>query len=253
MGDWFTESFGEDYKVVYRHRNWENAMQEVSAMMGWIGLEQGSSVLDVGCGMGRHALALKGLGYNVTGLDLSKVLLEEARENDPEESIVWVNGDMRCLPFEDQSFEATVNLFTSFGYFKELEDNAQVLGEIERVLKPQGRYLIDFLNPSYLIKHLVPVTERVDEPTGLQIIEKRTIDAEFVVKHIEIKPPLDGVGNQAASRHYVERVRLISLEQFQMMLSDSGLILEKVYGSYDGSTYAEESSERLILTGRRTI
>jgi cyclopropane fatty-acyl-phospholipid synthase-like methyltransferase len=56
MGDWFTESFGEDYQIVYRHRNRENAEQEIGAMMEWMDLQPGSAVLDIGCGMGRHAL-----------------------------------------------------------------------------------------------------------------------------------------------------------------------------------------------------
>jgi cyclopropane fatty-acyl-phospholipid synthase-like methyltransferase len=75
MSDWFTESFGEDYKVVYRHRDREHAVREITAMIDWMNLQPGSTVLDIGCGMGRHAQALKSLGYDVTGLDLSEVLL----------------------------------------------------------------------------------------------------------------------------------------------------------------------------------
>ncbi len=252
MGDWFTESFGEDYKVVYRHRNSENAVREIGAMMEWMNLLPGSAVLDVGCGMGRHAAALRALGYSVTGLDLSDVLLSEARRNDPEGCVIWVNGDMRRLPFDDGSFDATVNWFTSFGYFEDFQDNVRVLAEINRVLKPNGRYLIDFLNPAFLKRNLVPVSERVDEPTGLHITEKRTIEADFVVKKIEVKSPVDRAGIQGSSRHYEERVRLISLEQFEQMLAETGLVLEKVYGDYDGSAYVAESSKRLILLGRRS-
>jgi ubiquinone/menaquinone biosynthesis C-methylase UbiE len=250
MGDWFTESFGEDYKVVYRHRNGENAAREIGAMMNWMNLRQGAAVLDVGCGMGRHALVLRDLGYEVTGLDLSKVLLNEARSAEAEGKISWVNGDMRSLPFEDGSFEAVVNWFTSFGYFADYGDNARVLHEIKRVLIPNGRYLIDFLNPSYLMRHLVPRSERVDEPTGLHILEKRAIEGDFVVKKIEVKPPMDQEGNQGAIRHYEERVRLIGLSQFEEMLEETGLSLESIYGDYDGSPYSAESSKRLILIGR---
>ncbi|TFE30654.1 class I SAM-dependent methyltransferase [Cohnella luojiensis] len=252
MGDWFTESFGEDYKIVYRHRNWENAKREIGAMMEWVNIPANSSVLDVGCGMGRHALALKALGYEVTGLDLSEVLLTEARSADPEYGVDWVRGDMRSLPFDCGTFDATVNWFTSFGYFVDDQDNLRVLQEMRRVLKPDGRYLIDYLNPSYLLRHLVPESDRVDEPTGLRITEIRTIEEDFVIKKIEVMPPRDDAGIQGPSRHYEERVRLIGLKKFQGLLMEAGLFLERVYGDYDGSEYDSESSKRLILLGRRT-
>jgi ubiquinone/menaquinone biosynthesis C-methylase UbiE len=189
MGDWFTESFGEDYQIIYRHRNRENAEREIGAMMEWMDLKPGSAVLDIGCGMGRHALALKSLGFDVTGLDLSEILLSEARRSDPEGTVVWVNGDMRKLPFEDRTFDATVNWFTSFGYFDEFQDNVRVLEEMNRVLKQGGKYLIDFLNPALLEYDLVPVSVRVDELTGVYITETRMIENDFVVKKIEVKYP----------------------------------------------------------------
>jgi SAM-dependent methyltransferase len=250
MGEWFTESFGEDYKIVYRHRNRASAEREIGSMMEWMELPSNAAVLDIGCGMGRHAHALRELGYEVTGLDLSEVLLSEARRSDHEGHMAWVRGDMRQLPFADNRFDATVNLFTSFGYFEAFDDNRKVLQEIKRVLKPDGRYLIDFLNPTYVIKHLVPQSIRIDKHTGLQITEKRTIENDFVVKKIKITPPVDSSGVIAQDRHYEERVRLISVGQFEEILNDTGLQLDAIYGGYDGSPYLSESSKRLILLGR---
>ncbi|RAU90976.1 bifunctional 2-polyprenyl-6-hydroxyphenol methylase/3-demethylubiquinol 3-O-methyltransferase UbiG, partial [Paenibacillus sp. YN15] len=122
MAAWYEESFGEDYLLVYKHRDLHGAQVEVKRMANWLRLPAGSRILDLCCGMGRHSVALADEGYRVTGLDLSKVLLAEARKLDNSGRITWVEGDMRRLPL-DGPFDAVVNLFTSFGYFEEEQEN----------------------------------------------------------------------------------------------------------------------------------
>ena len=61
MKPWYEQSFGSDYMLVYKHRDWENANKEASKMIAWLELTEGAHVLDIGCGMGRHALALSKL------------------------------------------------------------------------------------------------------------------------------------------------------------------------------------------------
>lgn len=246
MKPWYEQSFGSDYMLVYKHRNLENANKEVGKMIAWLQLAAGANVLDIGCGMGRHALALADIGYKVTGMDLSETLLEEAHRHDEDKLVKWVNGDMRELPFEACSFDATVNLFTSFGYFKYEKDNVNVLHQIRRVLKPNGSFLIDFLNPDYLEQTLVPLSERFDEETGLLIQEERFITNGWVQKKISITDPK----KKAGTRQYLEQVRLYKLDWFEQMLAASGLELDKLYGNYDGSLFDQTVSPRMIMTGR---
>lgn len=89
MTEWYEKSFGEDYLVVYKHRDFGGARKEVERMISWLGLPPGSKVLDLCCGMGRHSLALAEAGYEVTGVDLSEVLLREARSQTGAEQVTW--------------------------------------------------------------------------------------------------------------------------------------------------------------------
>ncbi|MBW7457330.1 class I SAM-dependent methyltransferase [Paenibacillus sepulcri] len=247
MTAWYEKSFGSDYMIVYRHRNWEQAVREVERMSSWLSLPGAAKILDIGCGTGRHSLALASLGYCVTGVDLSEVLLEQAREHDKEGQIeALIHGDMRRLPIPDGSFRATVNLFTSFGYFEDEADNHRVLKEIRRVLTENGQFLIDFLNPDYVRNHLVPHSRRVDGPTGLLIDEVRKIKNNCVRKQITIQPESDS----KAARIYEERVCLLSLEWFEHALAEAGLAIGRVYGDYEGNTYDQMESPRMIMTGR---
>ncbi|GGA43962.1 methyltransferase [Kroppenstedtia guangzhouensis] len=237
---WYEESFGEDYLLVYRHRNRARAGREVQAAAGWLDLEQGESVLDLCCGTGRHSIALDDLGLKVTGMDLSSVLLQVARESSRGRKIEYVQGDMRKLPFTDGVFDAVLNLFTSFGYFTEDDENEKVLSEMARVTRNGGRFLVDFLNRKAVESNLVPRSEREQE--GNRILEERWIDGDFVRKKITVT-------DHKGERHYQERVKMYDRDRMLAMMEAAGLTVDQVRGDFNGSTYSEDSP-RMIITGR---
>ncbi|MMZ64973.1 hypothetical protein D1872_273400 [compost metagenome] len=121
-----------------------------------------------------------------------------------------------------------------------------MLREIHRMLKPQGRFIIDFLNPAYTAAHLVPVSQRVDD--GQRIDEQRAIEHGYVKKWITIT---NEANPGEAPRRYVERIKLYSRETFEAMLVEAGLVLEQVHGGYDEERYDPERSPRMIMVGRR--
>ncbi|MBD0381634.1 class I SAM-dependent methyltransferase [Paenibacillus sedimenti] len=239
---WYQKSFGNDYLIVYKHRDLQGAYHEVKKMMDWLNLPQGAQVLDLCCGMGRHSIALSEFGYEVTGVDLSEVLLAEAVKMDVKSQVKWHQGDMRKVPL-DHTFDAVVNLFTSFGYFDEDSQNEQVFHEIHRLLKPNGRFIIDFLNPVFVQENLVPQSERSEN--GLTIRESRSIEEGHVRKRIVISQEGE------PDRHYLEQVKLYDRASFESMLLKAGLHIDHVYGGYDGQQYIPASSSRMIFIGHR--
>lgn len=104
-----------------------------------LGLPVGSRLLDVPCGQGRHAHLLAEAGYDVDGLDYSRDLLAVARKRGTGPNLRYSHGDMRRLPARWKNrFDAVLNLFTSFGFFAHPADDAKVIAEFARVLKPGG-------------------------------------------------------------------------------------------------------------------
>ncbi|MBC8079715.1 MAG: methyltransferase domain-containing protein [Gorillibacterium sp.] len=242
MEAWYEKSFGQDYLLVYKHRDMQGAQAEVHKMVEWLQLEKGADVLDLCCGMGRHSLSLTDLGYKITGIDLSDVLLAEARRLDKKGQVTWVKGDMRRIPLTGP-FDAVVNLFTSFGYFDNDEENGAVLREIARLLRIGGRFILDYLNAEDVIRHLVPNSERRDGDIVIQ--ESRSIEEGCVRKRIVLVEP------GKPDRNYLEQVRLYKLADFRRLLVGTGLRLDHVYGSYNGDTFTEDASKRLILVGTK--
>ena len=199
MKYWYKESFGEDYLLVYQHRSKEQAEQEVKQFIQWLALKPNDRILDLCCGSGRHTISLAELGYHVVGIDLSETLLKKAVVDSQGLPVTFIHGDMRQLPFVDHSFQVVLNLFTSFGYFEGNDSNLRVLKEMSRVLEPDGRFCIDFLNADYVREHLVPESKRIIGNTLIH--EVREIKGDTVIKMIRVVDP-------ANERVYYERVKM---------------------------------------------
>lgn len=241
---WYKDWFGEDYLKVYPHRDEKEARRQVKFVDEIIPLKYSWQLLDLGCGTGRHALELTRLGYRVTCLDLSSVLLKLAKQKSDEKDarIRFVRADMRFIPFAD-AFDAVLSFFTTFGYFKTDEENQKTLLSIRTALRKGGYFFLDYLNKAYVIKNLVPLDSR--ETADFDILQERHYNRaeERIEKTITLK-------ENGEERQYFESVRLYTLEEMKSMLHKAGLRLENVFGDFDGDVFYSESP-RLILVGRR--
>ncbi len=97
-------------------------------------LKPGYAVLDVGCAAGRDTRILKGMGFNAVGVDLAEKLIEIARVENPD--LKFVLGDMRKLPFDDESYQAVWASAVLHHVGK--SEMPAVLHEFWRVLAPGG-------------------------------------------------------------------------------------------------------------------
>ncbi|WP_167577707.1 class I SAM-dependent methyltransferase [Ammoniphilus sp. YIM 78166] len=236
--EWFEKSFQEDYLKIYAHRDEVKATQELEQLIPFLDIQPGKTALDLCCGQGRHSRWLAQLGLRVIAVDLSAVLLQEAIKQSLNLPVLYMRADAREIPFQEE-VDYVFNLFTSFGYFVEDEENEKVLKQASQALKAGGYFLMDYLNPEYLRAHLVPYSESKGE--DLEILQYRTVNEEFVQKRIVIKEQGE------SSRQYEERVKLYSLEQLQSMLIKQNFDILHVFGNYDATPYAADRSPRMIF------
>jgi SAM-dependent methyltransferase len=237
--DWFEQWFGEDYLHIYQHRDEKEAEHAIELIASNLAGREINSVLDLGCGAGRHTKALFERWWTV-GLDLSMALLKVARMESPDAP--YVRADMRELPFADESFDLVVNLFTSFGYFEEDSEHARVLACVCAATRRGGTFIIDFLNEGQVRRELVPYDERVEN--GITIEQRRAIssDDRFVEKRIRLRE---------RGKEYIERVRLLSAADLERMLSAAGFDVLKRFGDYSGVGWSENSPRTILFASRR--
>ena len=238
MKDWFEDWFGEEYLALYPHRDETEAQHAVEMIEAELHRKHVNRVLDLACGAGRHTRPLADRWWTV-GLDLSAVLLKVAHAAEPDGN--YVRGDMRVLPFADRSFDLCVNLFTSFGYFDSDAQHLRVLAEVARVVDVGGMFVLDFLNSESVGTNLVACDER---KVGDRVVEQRRIitsDGRFVQKTISLS---------GSEKKFIERVRLFSVEELEMMLEESGFRVAAKNGDYAGAPITSDSPRAILFAVR---
>src|SRR5262245_33582115 len=139
--DWFASWFDSThYHRLYAHRDEREAIALVDRLVDELQPRAGASMLDLGCGSGRHAWQLAARGFRVTGIDLSSESLAMARRRYGP-GIRLRRQDMR-EPFGSAAFEHVLSLFTSFGYFEDPADHRLVIGNIARSLTAGGTVVL---------------------------------------------------------------------------------------------------------------
>lgn len=237
IDNWFTDWFDSDhYHLLYKHRNDLEAEEFIQNLFDHLQLEAGCKILDLACGKGRHALQVHQLGFDVIGLDLSEESITHAKKFETN-GLEFTVGDMRHLQLSER-FDLTLNLFTSFGYFRNKGENTSVLKGLSEHLKEDGRIVLDYLNVKQVLKQL-PCKENILRGDIDFRTQKQLID-EFIVKDIEFHA--DGI-----DYHFREYVKWIDISQFKRYFESLGMKISETFGDYQLNPFDEDSSERLIM------
>jgi SAM-dependent methyltransferase len=235
--EWFSEWFNSPfYPILYKNRDWKEAEVFVSNLLTYLKPSQNDKVLDLACGRGRHSIFLSQYELDIVGMDLSKESIAVAKENE-KENLRFYEGDMRNS-FPEQNFDLIFNLFTSFGYFEDENDNIKVLQNIKKALKEKGSLVLDFFNPTQVIKKLIPYQTKNIQNIAFKI--EKYIVSKHIEKHIYIQ-------NEDKNYHFVEKVQLFSKNDFLKMFEKIGLKIQNIWGDYDLNTFDEKNSERMIF------
>jgi SAM-dependent methyltransferase len=255
---WYETAFAAHYPWLYRHRDDAEAKRCVQNLSRLAPLGDGP-VLDLACGEGRHLVHLAPLPPFAVGLDLSPALLTRARQRRQQCGCDFplIRGDMRRLPCRSSGFTAVLSLFTAFGYFGSLADHEGMVGEVARILTPDGHWFLDYLNCDAVTRELSGPTdqgqERQDPPFLIQ--EKRRLDRDPPrVRKSVFLWPLPGHEDEAAALgvapaglFYEERVALFSLAELDGLVARYGLQRVASAGGYAAEPLDPETSPRWLL------
>jgi cyclopropane fatty-acyl-phospholipid synthase-like methyltransferase len=192
--DW--EIFFDAHAPVYMENVFtKNTVEEVNFILEELKLPQGSQILDVGCGTGRHSVELAKRGYKVTGVDISSGMLSEAKITARKAGVEveWIKADASKFR-PSGSFDAAVCLCEgAFGLLGKdddpLEHELSILRNINKALKTNKRLILTALNGFRMIREhsQEDVEKEIFDPLTLVEISSQEYDTPEGKKKVWVK------------------------------------------------------------------
>jgi cyclopropane fatty-acyl-phospholipid synthase-like methyltransferase len=235
--EWFRTWFDSPYyKILYSNRSEEEAALFIDNLLAFIDLPDGSRLLDLACGRGRHSVYLNEKGYNVVGVDLSNNSISDAKKHE-NPTLHFLTEDMRSFEL-GVKFDGIFNLFTSFGYFQSQEENKKVLQRIKLHLKNEGHFVMDYFNATKVEKGLIPFETKTIQGVEFNISKK--IEDGQIIKTISFE-------GKEGKFEFQEKVQLLKATEILEMISGQGLKIVRTFGDYFLNEFDETNSDRIIV------
>ena len=220
--DWwasyFDASYLQEYEPIFSA---PEDRRDIARLIELLRLPVGARILDVPCGQGRHARLLAEAGFAVDGLDYSRHLLALAKAAGSR--VRYTRGDMRRLPPRwTGRFDAVVNLFTSFGFFLDPSDDAQVVHEFARVLAPGGVLVWHGASRDGVMAKFI-ARDWWQSNDGTIIAHERAFDPLSGIMSVYVR-------QGDAERQY--RIRLYTATRLAELFAAEGLVVEEAYDGW---------------------
>lgn len=272
MTHWTEEMFVDNPEVfaVTMRRRVERTDEEVETLLTLLethGIEP-DDVLDVACGIGRHAVELAEAGVDVHGIDISPRYVESARERAAEAGVddraSFEVADMRALADRDGTYDLVTNMWTAFGYFDDGTNERVTEGLCERVA-PDGALVMELVNKEGVMADYRESSAQ--ENDGLLYVERREYTPE--TGRMEQRLTLfrtDSDGDDSGQGHSTDGgttgetgyepvgelswdLRLYSPAELRRLLERAGFSEVSLYAGLDGE-YLDRESSRLVVVAR---
>ena len=226
--------------ILFGEKHWIAASTQIDQIAKLLDAKPPAVILDLCCGLGRHSLELARRGFTVTGVDRTAVYLKKARKQAATEElkIDFVQEDMRQFS-RPNTFDAVVNLYTSFGYFENPAEDRRVLVNMHRSLKDGGRLLMEMMGKEVLARIFRERDWR--EENGVIWLEERKVSKDWTWIDCRWVLLQDDKRNEFKISH-----RLYSAAELTALLKDCGFRSVDIHGNLAGAPY-DQNAERLVV------
>jgi len=222
----------------------EQTEEEASFIKRCLDAPASGSLLDVPCGVGRHSIAMAKRGFHVTGVDISKGLLDRAEKAAEGQDCkpFWVNQDMQTVDWQDK-FDGAYCYWGSFGYFDD-EGNTDFLRAVYRSLKPGARFLID----THTVETLLPKLGHTR--SWKRVGETYVLDENSYNPYTSRTETTWTLIHEGECFEQSTSIRLYTLRELQKLVEEVGFSVVAQYGDLQCSPFGLKSPRLYIVLSK---
>jgi SAM-dependent methyltransferase len=228
----------------------EHTAGEVDFAIQALELRGGERVLDLACGFGRHALELARRGYDVVGVDITPVYIDEGRRRAAAESLdaTFICADLREVSFHEE-FDVVLNLADgAIGYLEDAGENLKIFDLIAASLAPGGKHLMGVCNGAYARKHF----PRRHWEMGERALSLADFAWDAQASRMLYTGYTFRIGEPLRPHHAgPTSTQLYTIDELRSILGARGMSIVRSFGGYDLAAPASDDELALLVASRK--
>jgi SAM-dependent methyltransferase len=248
--DWFndTDFWNEFAPLMFDEARWAEVPFVADGIFELSGindrLKSEAKIVDLCCGMGRISNELARRGFSVTGVDITKSYLDAAIEDAKAEnlSVEYIHQDIRNFK-RAEHFDLALNLYNSFGYFDNSEDDLLFIKNAFESLQNGGVFIIELLGKEIAARDFIE-GEAFDRAGFVVATEYKILGNWEEIQNIWT------ISNEKFRAQKVFKHRLYAATELKAMLLKTGFSTVTIYGGWDGIPY-DENAQILIVAAQK--
>jgi len=184
MPDIYQDKYAAYYDVIYSDKDYKAECDFAEQIFQKYSPGQISTILELGCGTGGHAIPLAQKGYRVSGIDISEAMIAKARKKaeDANLKLHFQVMDLRSFNL-DRTFDACIGMFAVIGYMTDTRDVLSALRSVRKHLGSDSLFIFDFWNGLAVLRILPSVRVKTVDDKELKIIRIAQPELE-AINHI---------------------------------------------------------------------
>lgn len=220
---------------------------EVDFLLSELALPPGASVLDVGCGFGRHSIEFARRGYRVVGIDPSAAMIAAAEKKAVQVATsLSTSLNLVFYPLDGQSFiadepfDTAICLMTTLGQISEHSDNRSIIARIYANLCSGGQLIVEVPSRKSTISNLKAFDQFGAGARYTTVAREVDLNDNRVTERFTIVSP-------DITNRYLLRYHLFDSAELTEVLEEAGFTIHAMYGDYNGSPLREESAMMVVI------